>query len=232
MPTVIQFHGNSRICIISFKPHSPPADDLVATLVSYTNWFENSGYLNSSFILRSIHGNLVMWFGFWGNYELDSNQIEAMQAVHEILSKMAQITGHFYHSLYHGQSKTGLPFAKVSRGDFVTTRLVLTETEKQESLCYACVAILKSYFNKTKGLRSCTCFKSLDGDKVLALAVWNELSAAYAWILDSGPNSEKVISGYVAELIVSTTYDVMEVVYATGDEPLEMPAIAYFPVKV
>eukprot|EP01018_Ginkgo_biloba_P003102 Gb_13341 [translate_table: standard] len=218
MATVIPFDGSSAICFCVFKPSGACADDLVDSLACLSNFFENSDDSLQSFILRSIHGNLVVWCGSWTNGCDTDKALSTLPSAEEfrkMISPMAHIMHANWFESFCGQTKNGSAGAKIKRGDIVTMRAVVTESEKQESLCYACLALLKSFFGKIKGISSHTSFRSLDGEKVVALTEWEKLEEAYAWILDSHSYSEKSMEPYVKDFIIDTQYDLMEVVYAT-----------------
>lgn len=228
MPAVIPFfNGSKTTCIYALKPCCPNVEDLVDLLVCLSCWFENCGCLQS-FILKSTHGNMVIWGGVWTTgcdiekaLDLVPSKVKSclssVEAFHKMLSPLAKILMAGWYDIYCGETRCGLPAAKISRGDVVTIRLIMTEPEKQGSLSYAFLAILKSFFLKTKGLSSFTCFKSHDGDKVVGLGVWDDSEPAYAWIFNSDHHSK--IRAYLQGLILDTKYDIMEVVYATGDDP-------------
>jgi len=227
MPTVIPFFtGNKTTCFYTLKPCCPNVDDLVDLLVCISSWFENSGCLQS-FILKSMHGNMVIWGAVWTTGSdlekvlnlvpsIVKSRLPPVEAFGKMISPLANILMANWYDTYCGETKCGLPAAKISRGDVVTIRLIMTEPEKQASLSYAFLALLKSFFLKTKGLSSYTCFKSQDGDKVVGLGVWDDAGPAYAWVFNSDYHSK--IKAYLEALIVDTKYDIMEVVYATGDE--------------
>lgn len=228
MPAVIPFlNSSTAACFYALKPSCPNVEDLVDLLVCLSSWFEDAGCLNS-FILKSMHGNLVIWVGVWTtgcDIEKALNLIPSsvrgcllsVEAVRQTISQLANILMVSWYDIYCGETKLGLPAAKISRGDIVTMRLFMTEPQKQASLSYAFLALQKAFFPKTKGLNSFTCFKSQDGDKVVGLGVWDDSEPAYAWVFNCGHHSK--ICAYLQGLFLDSKYDIMEVIYATGDDP-------------
>eukprot|EP00253_Pinus_taeda_P008406 PITA_08406 len=111
----------------------------------------------------------------------------------------------------------GVPFARLSLGDIVSLRRIYTSSSKmQDMISYRCLAILKSYFVRLKGILSSAFYVSLDGKQIIGLGVWDSVESASVLVnKDDNPNVDPWIVFWKSLGAKKLKYDVCQVAYAT-----------------
>ncbi|KAL4200602.1 hypothetical protein AMTRI_Chr02g254420 [Amborella trichopoda] len=219
MPCFIPFSNNNlQITFFAFKPHGGCGAELVDSLKRFSFWSEALGCAYAA-VFKSIHGNLVVWYGAWTKRSTDQGEIANIPLVQALLrsaSHQATILDTGLFQVCFGESKDGIPASKFSSGDTVSIHMLFTGLDNLYNLTYGCMALAKSYFSNVEGVSSASCLSSLDNPKVLCLHVWKSLDMCYSWLLglDGGTTMRPLISHLVKDI----KYDVFKVVYVMGDE--------------
>ncbi|XP_076885378.1 uncharacterized protein LOC143534889 [Bidens hawaiensis] len=113
-------NNNLDIFMCVLRPTVAIVDDLVDTLKHFSFFTERLGCIHSS-IFKSIHGNMIIWYGAWikrsdDNKELlHDNLFSALKNLHN----MAVLVNHNFMAAYGGEAKDGSPAAKFSTGDTI-----------------------------------------------------------------------------------------------------------------
>ncbi|KAK2989962.1 hypothetical protein RJ640_004125 [Escallonia rubra] len=221
MACFIPFNNrNLDIIFFVFRPTVVLVDELVEALKQFSLCTESLGCVHSA-LLRSIHGNMILWYGAWmkrssENKELLNTDLLSMLAN---ISSMAILIDHSYFEAYAGESRDGSPAAKFSTGDTISMSAAVLPTDdlNQIDLSYAHLALFKSRFLKMDGAAAGVCLKSQITPRVVSLYVWKSLHSCYSWILNSDNNYRKAVLPYVDGLSLDVKYDIFKVVYVSGD---------------
>ncbi|PIN08991.1 hypothetical protein CDL12_18429 [Handroanthus impetiginosus] len=209
---------NMDINFYVFRPTVVYADDLVDALKQFSMYTGNLGCVHSS-IFRSIHGNMIVWYGAWMKRS-DENKQQLGAALLSVLSnvaRMAVLMDHGFFEAYAGESRDGSPAAKFFTGDIVSLNSATLSTKDSEdnSGSYAWLAIFKDRFCKTEGARAGICFRSHSTRSIVAFFVWESLQFCYSFILAS--DCRRTILPYLDGFAVNVKYDVFRVVYVSGE---------------
>ncbi|KAI4297284.1 hypothetical protein L6164_037178 [Bauhinia variegata] len=207
---------NLDITIFVFKPTIVIIDDLVHGLKQFSLSTESIGCLQSS-ILRSIHGNMIIWCGTWQKQSIDKKQqlTESLLSMLTEISSMAVLTEHSFLEAYAGESRDGSSAAKFSTGDIVSVNTAITTNSDLNDFCYAILAIFRSRFAKMEGISSGICLKSQSSPRVLCLHVWKSILFCYSWIIQS--DQRKWMLPYLERFSIDMKYDIFRVVYVSGE---------------
>eukprot|EP01018_Ginkgo_biloba_P014915 Gb_35782 [translate_table: standard] len=112
------------------------------------------------------------------------------------------------------EKRQGVPFAELSLGDTVSVRrIIYSSWKKQDMLSYCCLALLKAYFCRLKGIVSASFYSSLDGKRIIGLGVWESVESAYA--VRDHPNLTPAETFWKALGAKDLTFDVCQVVYVS-----------------
>ncbi|XP_057866996.2 uncharacterized protein LOC131855751 [Cryptomeria japonica] len=104
-------------------------------------------------------------------------------------------------------------FAQLSLGNIVSVRRIQCKSKIQDMLSYSCLAILKAYFNQIRGIYSYSFYDSLDGKRIIGLAVWDSIQSALAMI--KYPDKNPALPYWKGAGATKLEYHVCQVVYAT-----------------
>ncbi|KAI3455969.1 hypothetical protein Pfo_012632 [Paulownia fortunei] len=205
----------------SIAPTVVYVDDLVEALKQFSLYTESLGCVHSS-IFRSIHGNMIIWYGAWMKRSDENKQLlsAALLSVLTNVASMAILMDHSFFEAYAGESRDGSPAAKFFTGDIVSlSSATLSANDPNENnVSYACLAIFKDRFHKMDGARAGVCFKSQSMPRIVGLFVWKSLQFCYTYILTS--DYRKTVLPYVDGFALDIKYDVFRVVYVSGDNVL------------
>ncbi|XP_058091306.1 uncharacterized protein LOC131237492 [Magnolia sinica] len=222
MPCFVPFSNrNLDISFFVFRPVGLFSDELIEALKYFSFCCEDHGCTYSS-VFKSIHGNLVIWYGAWlkrsneKKKQLTATLISALANI----SNLAVLMDYGFFESYAGESKDGHPAAKFSSGDTISMCSMLPCSDDLSDLSYACLAVLKSCFLKMEGVSAGVCFRCHDRPRVACLHVWKSLHSCYAWFLSS--NYRKTLSPFLDHLYVDIKYDVFRVVYVSSDDTLNL----------
>ncbi|KAF1881993.1 hypothetical protein Lal_00038637 [Lupinus albus] len=239
---------NLDIIFFVFKPTLVIVDDLVHGLKEFSLSTENLGCVQSS-IFRSIHGNMIIWYGAWQKQskkekvQLTSTLTQVtFYNVHQIetshgyevhvcakksmltnISSMAVLTEHSFLEAYAGESIDGSSTAKFSTGDIISMNSsVITSSDPNDlnDLCYAVLAIFRCRFAKMEGITAGLCLKGQNIPRVVCIHVWKSLHSCYSWILNS--DHRKWMMPYLERFSIDMKYDIFRAVYVSGDSVLNL----------
>ncbi|XP_061370039.1 uncharacterized protein LOC133312787 isoform X2 [Gastrolobium bilobum] len=187
MACSVPFHNkNLDVSFFVFKPTIVIVDNVVHGLKQFSLNTESLGCIQSS-IFRSIHGNMIIWYGAWQKQsskekeQLKSTLISMLSNI----SSMAVLVEHSFLEAYAGESRDGSSTAKFSNGDIISLNSAVTTSSDQNDLCYAVLAIFRSRFAKIEGITAGLCLKGQSKPIVVCIHVWKSLHFCYSWILNS-----------------------------------------------
>ncbi|OIV89442.1 hypothetical protein TanjilG_21885 [Lupinus angustifolius] len=215
---------NLDISFFVFKPTLVIVDDLVHGLKEFSLSTESLGCVQSS-IFRSIHGNMIIWYGAWQK----QSRKEKMQLTSTLksmltnISGMAVLTEHSFLEAYAGESIDGSPSAKFSTGDIISMNSsVITSSDPNDlnDLCYAVLAIFRCRFAKMEGISAGLCLKGQNIPRVVCIHVWKSLHSCYSWILNS--DHRKWMMPYLERFSIDMKYDIFRAVYVSGDSVVNL----------
>ncbi|XP_073128627.1 uncharacterized protein [Henckelia pumila] len=220
---------NLDISLFTLRPTVVFVDELVEALKQISSYTESLGCVHSS-IFRSIHGNLIIWYGAWMKRSSENKQLLSAALLSMLtnnhVSTMAMLVEHSFFNAYTGESRDGSPAAKFFTGDIVSLSSASSLSAGNDSSAnwasYESMAMFKELFGKKmNGASSGVCLKSQAHPRIVCLFVWKSLQQCYSYILDSDYRKQLAIlpnlEGF-AQLDVK--YDVFKVVYVSGDDVL------------
>ncbi|CAL5183695.1 unnamed protein product [Lathyrus oleraceus] len=213
---------NLEISFFVFKPTIVIIDDLVHVLKLFSLSTESLGCVQSS-IFRSIHGNMIIWYGAWQKQsnkekELLTSTLKSMLAK---VSAMAKLIEHSFLEAYAGESRDGLSSAKLTTGDIISINTADTASRNYlDDLSYAVLALFRSRFAKMEGVSSGLCLKGQTRGIVVCIHVWKSLHFCYSWILNS--DHRKWMMPYLERFSIDMKYDIFKVVYVSGDNVVDV----------
>ncbi|XP_009600017.1 uncharacterized protein LOC107826054 [Nicotiana tabacum] len=219
------FPFNSRNLDASFfifRPTIVIVDDLVEALKNFSFCTESLGCVHSA-IFRSIHGNMMIWYGAWIKRSGENKDLldAALLSMLTNVSSMAILMEHGFYDAYAGETKDHSPAAKFYTGDIVSMNSAASCSHQHdmpiEHFSYACLAIFKDRFNKMDGAVAGVCLKCQTIPKVAAIFVWKSLQCCYNYILNQDSRS---VLPYFDGFSLDLKYDVFRVVYVSGDGAL------------
>ncbi|KAJ8510894.1 hypothetical protein OPV22_001328 [Ensete ventricosum] len=222
MPCFVPFDNKKLdVSFFAFRPTGVFADELVDAMKYFSFHAEDLGCVYSS-VLRSIHGNMILWYGAWLRRSPDNRKMlnDALLSVLEELSTMGVLLHHGFFEAFFGESKDGSSVAKFSSGDTIFLTAMASTPRDVADLSYACLALHRSFFAKTDGLSAGVLLRCNDQPVVAALMVWKSLHACYSWLLRS--DYRNTILPYFSHLSQDSQFDVFKVVYVNCDEILNV----------
>ncbi|KAB2079147.1 hypothetical protein ERO13_A06G196000v2 [Gossypium hirsutum] len=204
---------NIDISIFAFKPTVVLVDELIESLKRFSVCTENLGCIQSS-IFKSIHGNLIIWYGGWMKKSTETKEvlIKTLLSMLTSMSSMAILTQHSFFDSYAGESKDGSNAAKFSNGDIISLNLISSPCFNElQDVTYANLALFRSRFSKMDGATTGVCLKCQTMPMVACLYVWKSLLHCYSWILTSDFRKKEL--PYLDRFSPSVKYDIFWVVY-------------------
>ncbi|KAK8468954.1 hypothetical protein PHAVU_006G168136 [Phaseolus vulgaris] len=217
---------NLDISFFVFKPTIVIIDHLVQGLKHFSLTTESLGCVQSS-IFRSIHGNMIIWYGAWprqSSKEKEELTSTLKTMLTNSISTMGVLIDHSFLEAYGGESRDGSSTAKFSTGDIISLNSAVTTTNDLNDLCYAVLAILRSRFAKMEGTISGLCFKGQSKPRMVCIHVWKSLHFCYSWILNS--DQRKWMMPYLERFSIEMKYDIFRVVYVSGDNVVDFNCIS------
>lgn len=213
---------NLDISFFVFRPTVVYVDDLVEALKHFSSYTETLGCVHSS-IFRSIHGNMIVWYGAWMKRSEENKQLliaALISVLTNVAASMAVLLDHSFFDAYAGDSRDGSPAAKFFTGDVVavSSATLSGNGSSEMSVAYAFLAIFKDQFLKMEGAAAGVCFKSKTMPKIVSLVVWESLHSFYTYVLTSDYRNRLLpyLDGYAVDI----KYDVFRVVFVSGDHLL------------
>ncbi|KZV51034.1 hypothetical protein F511_01826 [Dorcoceras hygrometricum] len=209
---------NDRNLDISFfmlRPTVVYVDELVEALKHISSYTESLGCVHSS-ILRSIHGNLIIWYGAWMKRSTENKRLLSAALVSMLtnVSSMAILVEHSFFNAYSGESRDGSPAAKFFTGDIVSLSSASLSADDL-SVSYESIAMFKDSFGKMNGASCGVCLKCEAHPRIACLFVWKSLQHCYSYILGSDYRKAILPS-------LEVKYDVFKVAYVSGDHVLNI----------
>ncbi|KAL0398300.1 UNVERIFIED_CONTAM: putative hydrolase [Sesamum radiatum] len=211
---------NLDISFFVFRPTVVHVDDLVDALRQFSLYTESLGCVHSS-IFRSIHGNMIIWYGAWMKRTHENKQLlsATLLSVLANVASMAILIEHSFFDAYAGESRDGSPAAKFFTGGIVSLSSA-TLSANETGVSYDCVPMFKDRFQKMDGATAGVCFKSQSMPRIVGLFVWKSLQCCYTYILTS--EYRKTVVRYLDGFALDIKYDVFRVVYVSGDSVLNV----------
>ncbi|KAJ0081320.1 hypothetical protein Patl1_11171 [Pistacia atlantica] len=207
---------NLDISFFVFRPTVVVVEELVEALKHFCICTQTLGCLQTS-IFRSIHGNMIIWYGAWTKRSRENKEIltSAILSMLTNLSSMAILIEHSFFDTYAGDSREGSSAAKFCTGDIIFMNITSPSTGDINDLSYANLALFRDRFLKMEGAISGVCLKCQTIPRVSSLIVWKSLQYCYTWILNS--DYRKTIMPYLDRFKLEIRYDIFRVVYACND---------------
>ncbi|CAK9327621.1 unnamed protein product [Citrullus colocynthis] len=186
-------------------------DDFIEALKQFSISTNNLGCIQSS-VLKSIHGNMIIWCGLWGKRSIQNTELlsEALLQNLTKTSNMATLIDLSFFEAYGGESMDGSNVAKVKNKSIISMISIAAKCGDINDLSYACLAIFKSRFRKIEGISSGICLKSQNRPTVVSLYVWNSPFYCYSWILNSDHLNSML--PYLDRFSLCIKYDIYQVV--------------------
>ncbi|CAI0544868.1 unnamed protein product [Linum tenue] len=209
------------ITFIVLRPTVVIVDEAVEHLKHFSSATRDLGCVASS-ILKSIHGNMILWYGAWTKESAQNRDLLTAALVTllaEILPGKAVLIEHGFYDAYAGETKDGSPAARFSTGDAVSMSVVIPRPGRPaaagqncyEEVSYANLALFKSGFRKMEGAVSGVCLGCPALPRLVCFYVWKSLRHCYSWVLDSDCRSAAL--PYLDHLDLDIKYDVFRVAY-------------------
>ncbi|XP_042483753.1 uncharacterized protein LOC122064105 [Macadamia integrifolia] len=218
MPCFVPFDSkNLDISFCVFRPVVVLTDELIEALKRFSFWSVSLGCVSSS-IFKSIHGNMIIWYGAWMKRSDEQKKLlheTLLSKLHQV-SSLAVLLDHSFFKAYAGESKNGFPAAKFSTGEIISMNAMKLSSNIFNNLSYLCLALFKSNFLKMEGVAAGVCFRCEERPKVVCLYVWKSLKACYSWLLNSDYRS--TIQLYIEPISPDIKYDIFWVVYVNSDD--------------
>ncbi|ESW30731.1 hypothetical protein PHAVU_002G177900 [Phaseolus vulgaris] len=213
------------ISFFVFKPTVVIVEHLVHGLQHFSLLTQNLGCVQSS-IFRSIHGNMIIWYGAWHKRPSDekdklTENLQSMLAIN--VTGMAVLVEHNFLEAYAGESRNGSLTVKLSTGDIISMHSVVTVTRDLNDLSYAALAIFRSRFSKIDGITSGLCMKGQCLPSVVCIHVWQSLQFCYSWILH--PDHRNWMMPYLERFSIQMKYDIFRVVYVSAENVMNLPRV-------
>ncbi|XVF27273.1 hypothetical protein REPUB_Repub14bG0092600 [Reevesia pubescens] len=207
---------NLDVTLFVFRPTVVVVDELVESMKQFCVCTETLGCVQSS-IFKSIHGNLIIWYGGWMKKSTENKQLltTTLLSMLTSMSSMAVLTEHSFFDAYAGESKDGSNAAKLSSGDIVSMNLISSSSSDINDVSYANLALFKSRFLRMEGATAGVCLKCQSMPRVACLYVWKSLLLCYSWILTS--EDRKTMLPYLDRFSLTVKYDIFWVVYVSSE---------------
>jgi len=175
-------------------------------------------------ILKSLEQSWAAVFSVWkGGSSSDglAPDLPEAAAFTKGMTSAVKIVDSGWFRLTSREISRGVPSAQLSLGDFVGLRRIYTSSWKiQDMLSYCCLAILKSYFTRLKGILSSSFYESLDGKQIIGLGVWDSIESASVLVnKDDDPSVNPWVSFWRSLGAKKLKYHVCQVVYVTFPDP-------------
>ncbi|PSS11784.1 Polypeptide N-acetylgalactosaminyltransferase [Actinidia chinensis var. chinensis] len=194
-------------------------DELVESLKHFSLCTESLGCVHSA-VFRSIHGNMIIWYGAWMKRSNENKELlnATLLSMLTNVSSMAILIDYSFFDAYAGESRDGSPAAKFFTGDTISMNAILLHKNNTNDLSYALLAIFKSHLAKMDGVVAGVCLKCHSQTRTVNLFVWKSLQCCYSWILKS--DYRKTLLPFLDHLPFEVKYDMFRAVYVSGDNVL------------
>ncbi|EEF29405.1 conserved hypothetical protein [Ricinus communis] len=223
---------NNRNLDISFfvlRPTAVLVDEIVGSLKQFSGSTESLGCVQSS-IFKSIHGNMIIWYGAWikkSSQNKDLLTAVLLSMLTKATSSIAILSEHGFFDAYAGESRDGSAAAKFSTGDTISMNIISPHQSRSNNindLSYANLALFKSRFLKMEGANAGVCLNCQSIPRVACLYVWRSLHFCYSWIITS--DHRKTVLPYLERFSLDVKYDIFRVVFVSSDNVVSYPHLA------
>ncbi|KAK9055968.1 hypothetical protein SSX86_027055 [Deinandra increscens subsp. villosa] len=213
-------NNNLDIFMCVLRPTVAIVDDLLHTLKHFSFFTERLGCIHSS-IFKSIHGNLIIWYGAWIKRCNDNKEVllEALFSALKNLQNMAILVDHNFMVAYGGEARDGSLAAKFSTGDticFSSTHLPSNAKMKEQDFVHKCLSIFQSYFLIMDGTVAGVCLKCINRPTMINFYVWKNLQSCYSFLMKN--DHRGALQSWFCGANVLIKYDVFKVVYVSADD--------------
>lgn len=213
---------NLETSFFIFRPIVALVDELVETLKHFSACTESLGCVQSS-IFKSIHGNMIIWYGAWMKKSCENKELLTGELVSMLsnISSMAILIEHGFFDAYAGESRDDSSAARLCTEDTISMSIIVSpKADDINDLSYANLALFKSQFLKMEGANSGVCLtcKSVQQPRVACLYVWKSLRFCYSWILNS--DYRRTILPYLERFSFVIKYDMFRVIFVSSDNVL------------
>ncbi|GLJ14472.1 hypothetical protein SUGI_0234020 [Cryptomeria japonica] len=217
-------HQSVKASFAIFTPEEGfDMDDAIAHVTKVAAEIEDTRNINVA-ILKGLHHSWVAVFGVQRVVEA-TNLPEAAAFTKGLRCPVRKVESGWF-KLNSQQTRKDLPFAQISVGDIVSIRSINKKTssdhtswEEEDSLSYSCIAILRAYFHRFKGLYSCSFFDSLDKKRIIGIAVWDTIESAR--FVAEHPESNPALAYW--EHAEELKFHIYQAVYATTRRDSSLP---------
>ncbi|XP_020587056.1 uncharacterized protein LOC110029214 [Phalaenopsis equestris] len=219
MPCFVPFKNNLDFTFFVLRSVGVLDDEIIDSMKCFSFQAEDLGCVYSS-VMKSIHGNLIVWYGAWIKRSEEDRHIlnEALLSAMEDLSHLAVLIQHGFYSVYAGESKDGQPNARFSTGDTILLCGMVPASDDSSDLSSACMTILRSSFNNVKESTAGVCFQCHNKPLVAMLHVWKSLQACYSWLIKA--DYRRTIRPYISSFSNEAQFDVFKVIFVSSDDVL------------
>ncbi|KAG0451718.1 hypothetical protein HPP92_026077 [Vanilla planifolia] len=219
MPCFVPFNKSLDISFFILRPVNALDDDVIHAMKFLSFQSEGHGCVYSS-VMKSIHGNLVVWYGAWikrSEEEMDILNEMLLSAIEE-LSDLAVLIQHGFYDAVAGESKDGHRSARFSSGDTVLLCSVVPAADVESALDDAFRGALSTSLRKAEGTTAAVCLRCRGQPLVVMLHVWKSLQACYAWLIMA--DYLETVQPQVDRFGMEGQFDVFKVVYVSSDDAL------------
>eukprot|EP01018_Ginkgo_biloba_P014904 Gb_38587 [translate_table: standard] len=216
-------HSRQSVTRISFDIYMPQdgchIDDAIAHISTVSSTLEKSSGIKVA-ILKNLDLSWAAVFSVWrGGANVDESTIHLLEAAAftKGMRCVVRIVDSGWFELTSQEKRQGVPLAELCLGDIVSVRRIYSSWKKQDVLSYCCLALLKAYFCKLRGIVSASFYSSLDGKRIIGLGVWESVESANA--VRDHPNPTPAETFWKALGAKDLKFDVCQVVYVTYQTP-------------
>ncbi|KAK8941562.1 hypothetical protein KSP40_PGU008377 [Platanthera guangdongensis] len=220
MPCFVPFNSSLDLTFFVLRSVNVLDDEIIHAMKLFSVQAEDLGCVSSS-VMKSIHGNLVVWYGAWMKRSEENRCMlrTALLSAMENLSHLGILIDHGFYGVRAGESKDGGANARFSSGDTVLlSGMIPASADDTDDLLHACMSILRSSFKDVKGSRAGVCLQCRDRPMVAILHVWESLQACYSWLIAADYRNN--IRPYITSFSNDAQFDIFKVVYVSSDDGL------------
>ncbi|XP_057949158.1 uncharacterized protein LOC131144492 [Malania oleifera] len=217
MGCFVPFSNNSlEMSLLVFRPTVVVVDDVVDALKHFSLFSKTLGCVCSS-IFKSIHGNMIVWYGAWMKASSDDKG-KLYSALLSGLTDVSSMAILIYHSVFEafaGESRTSSIGAKLSTGDTISLSSAVLMAGDLSDISYTCLALFESHFQKLEGVTAGVLLQCQFGPRIACLYVWRSTDLCYSWAINS--HYRKTVLPYLDQYSVDIKYDIFRVVYVSSE---------------
>ncbi|CAN0911413.1 hypothetical protein LINGRAPRIM_LOCUS1198 [Linum grandiflorum] len=175
------------ISFIALRPTVVIVDEAIDALKHFSSAALDMGCVVNC-ILKSIHGNIILWYGAWSKKSTQNKRLLTASIVRlaKMLSGKAILIELGFYDAYAGETKDGSSVSAVARFATVVPKPAAAKCcASYDDLSYANLALFRSRFPTMKGAASGVCLGCPTLPRLACFYVWTSLRACYSWLLNS-----------------------------------------------